>query len=381
MAETPNEKQIIEKMSNFVIPVEDVKSKFEEQFSEECQQITAPNILLLGQTGVGKSSLVNTIFGKDLAKVSDIKPETRGFFTYSVPGQPINIIDSEGFEIANTNSFTQALGEFIDSNFNTITNQIHIAWYCISVGSNRVLPFDCEIIDFLRKKNIPVCVVFTHCDTDDANGTIAKSLQAGIVDRFGTSVPCFQTSNDKEVNEELDIEELLTWSVDNLNEDNLKAGFVAAQKISLAKKEESVQKRIKYYAGVAAGIGASPIPMSDAVLLTGLQTAMAQDIFRLYGLKNGVMSTLQNIIQSKLVSMLGKCVAGNLIKLIPGFGQIAGALVNGTVAASITHSLGYALNKLTRMAIESEWDGTMLENIFTSENFNKFVDEYYSEKK
>ena len=69
------------------------------------------------------------------------------------------------------------------------------------------------------------------------------------------------------------------------------------------------------------------------------------------------------------------------MKLIPGLGSIAGAVINGTVAASITYSLGYALNKLTRQAIESEWDGSVLDGIFTAENINKAIDEYEASKK
>ena len=45
------------------------------------------------------------------------------------------------------------------------------------------------------------------------------------------------------------------------------------------KIEQEAANSIKYYAGVAAGIGAIPVPCSDAVLLSGLQIKMVKDIF------------------------------------------------------------------------------------------------------
>ena len=96
-----------------------------------------------------------------------------------------------------------------------------------------------------------------------------------------------------------------------------------------------------------------------------------------YKLSNG------NIIASKVISMLGKSVAGNLLKLIPGFGTAAGAAINATVAATITGALGYALVQLTKKAIEAEWSGDskLLENLFTEENINKYVEEYKKKHK
>ena len=62
------------------------------------------NILLLGQTGVGKSSLLNYIAGKELAEAgisSHIGGITRGINKYSVDinGQMCEVSDSEGLEL------------------------------------------------------------------------------------------------------------------------------------------------------------------------------------------------------------------------------------------------------------------------------------------
>ena len=366
-------------MSNYIIPTDGLKEKFEKQLEEFKKSIKSPNVLLLGQTGVGKSSLVNTIFGEDLAAVSHIKPETRGFHVYNSPQIPINIIDSEGYELSNPDYFKKSLDDYIEQNFVQADKQIHICWYCISISSARVLPYDLDNIEFLvQQKRIPTCVVFTQCDNDTPEGSIAKSLSEVVGKKFGRHVPCFQVSNDPDINKELDIDKLIDWSVNNLNDENLKAGFIIAQKANLNKKEDNANDRIKYYAAGAAAIGASPIPMSDAVLLTALQVQMASDIFSIYGLNAKMSDTIKNIIGGRIVSMMGKMVAGNLIKLIPGFGSAAGAAINAGVASSITWALGYALVQITKKAIEAEWSGDtkLLETLFSEEMIDKYIKEY-----
>jgi uncharacterized protein (DUF697 family) len=168
-----------------------------------------------------------------------------------------------------------------------------------------------------------------------------------------------------------------------LNDDNLKAGFIIAQKADLNKKEEKANDRIKYYAAGAAAIGASPIPMSDAVLLTALQVQMASDIFSVYGLNAKIGDTLKNIVGGRVVTMLGKSVAGNLLKLIPGFGSVVGGAINAGVASTITWGLGYALVQITKKAIEAEWSGDtkLLETLFTEEMIDKYVNEYKRKNK
>ena len=60
-----------------------------EKYQKENQNSTYPNILLLGISGAGKSSLINTVFGRKIANVSDVRPETANFEVYK--GQDYNL--------------------------------------------------------------------------------------------------------------------------------------------------------------------------------------------------------------------------------------------------------------------------------------------------
>ena len=72
---------------------------------------------------------------------------------------------------------------------------------------------------------------------------------------------------------------------------------------------------------------------------------MVIQIASLYGMKlEG--SAITSFLVSAAISNLGKTVAGNLIKLIPGVGSVMGAMINGTVAGGFTYAIGYALNEL-----------------------------------
>lgn len=128
--------------------------------------------------------------------------------------------------------------------------------------------------------------------------------------------------------------------------------------VNFSTAEAQASKSIKYYAGAAAAIGASPIPVSDAVLLTALQAKMMNDVLSKYGVETSLVDIIQQIIGARVVSMLGKAVAGNLIKLIPGAGSVIGGAINAGVASSITYTLGKCAIKAGRMIAENNWQNT-----------------------
>jgi len=60
---------------------------FNKALDEISQGIAKPNILICGATGVGKSSVVNHVFGENLAKVGHGIPVTQGITNiFTIPG-------------------------------------------------------------------------------------------------------------------------------------------------------------------------------------------------------------------------------------------------------------------------------------------------------
>ena len=80
------------------------------------------------------------------------------------------------------------------------------------------------------------------------------------------------------------------------------------------------------------------------------------DIMKAYGINVGIGAVIEEILRAKVVSMLGKAVAGNILKMIPGAGSIIGGAVNATVASSITYALGKGLCSAAEMICDNGWN-------------------------
>ena len=95
-------------------------------------------------------------------------------------------------------------------------------------------------------------------------------------------------------------------------------------------------------ATAAATTAASPIPFSDAALLIPIQITMITGLYKANG-ANISRGVVEGALTATTVSGLGKSVAGNLLKFIPGVGTITGGALNAGVAVSFTEALGFAV--------------------------------------
>ena len=142
--------------------------EFKRIFEEAKENIKKTNILVLGKTGVGKSTLINAVFGEDLAKTGTGKPCTENIKEYFKEDFPIHLIDTRGLELGGYDNILNDLMQEISSRKKSpdSTNYIHIAWYCINYTSKRIENEELKIIEKLSSE-IPVIVVLTQSINSD----------------------------------------------------------------------------------------------------------------------------------------------------------------------------------------------------------------------
>lgn len=133
------------------------------------------NILVLGKTGVGKSSFCNYIFGEEIFLTGCGKPVTgwkEHFKYYSVKHENyvLNLYDSVGIEADNYERWSRELNSFLAQRSHTNNKNplewIHGVFYLINAASARIEDTEIELIRQLagRDNNIPLNVVLTNSD-------------------------------------------------------------------------------------------------------------------------------------------------------------------------------------------------------------------------
>ena len=104
------------------------------------------------------------------------------------------------------------------------------------------------------------------------------------------------------------------------------------QHIDRIKEANKITNRKTIY---AAGAGLIPFPIVDTAALLGVQLTMLQSIANLYEVE-----FKEHIAQSLIGSLISSISSVGVIKLIPGFGTIAGGATAAVAGATATYALG-----------------------------------------
>lgn len=286
------------------------------------------NIIIAGRTGVGKSTLINSIFQKEMAKTGQGKPITQNTREITKNGISLTIFDTRGLEIA---AFKETIGELKQliaerSNERDSNRHIHVAWLCIQEDGRRVEEAEIELHNMLAEY-MPLLAVITKARSDNNFKTEVQNLlpKARNVLRIRSVSETF----DEGVTLEPMGLEALVYATSELIPEGQQRAFSASQKACIEYKVMQAEK-IVARATTAAGLaGASPIPFSDAAILAPIQVGMLAGITSAFGLgiSRSVLSTLVgSVIGVAGASFTGRIIVSNMLKVIPAMELLAEAL-------------------------------------------------------
>lgn len=350
------------------------------------------NVLVIGNSGVGKSTLINAVLGKEVAKTGfGIEGTQKRLDIYESEEIPFRIIDTMGFEPTFLKQW-QAINAVKDWSKKSAKEgnedtQINVIWFCVEGTSSKLFP---KTIENLSKatamwKSIPIITVITK---SYAEGDRVKNIEM-VQHAFATQK---KSKNLKKiipvVAEMFKINDFsyappegITELIDVTNElipEGIQAAKSDLANFKLNRKRVLAQSTVAGLTLTGVGIGAVPLKIPDAAVLTPLEAIEIEAIAKVYGINQDENSKkiVDAIINAGVVGMTAK-TAVSALKLIPGVntgGIIINAIVAGGIVATIGEGSIYIFEQiyLGKKSYEDiDWVTKVIESKFTNEFIKK----------
>lgn len=346
--------------------IEEAVGRFEDKQED-------PRLLILGATGVGKSSLINAIFGEKIQVVNTIQSTTREFATheYEIDGTKILITDSPGYgEIGHHEHYSQAVVDEAKT-----SHAITLVLKADEKGYER----DRQIIgsaskdpDFSLEK--PLLIALNQIDkikplrereweplyewetppsdNDSEKVRNIKEKVALVKDQFKAVIGrretiIIPTMSDEEEGPIFGVDKFKLKLLQILPE-TARYRFARSAKLAEEASREVLEHldeeadEIISTAATAAGaaVFANPVPVSDFLILVPIQIGMVIKLGAIYG------KTIDKKSAVEIVTTLGAGVATRVIfqtivSWVPGVKNVLGP----PVASAATYGMGTAAKK------------------------------------
>lgn len=366
-----------------------VASLFDQELQKAFDSLGCFNLAIFGKTGSGKSTLLNAIFTRAIASTGIGEPVTKGLNYYRHPNGYLGVYDSEGFETGTSgDAILAGLDRIIGkSNTEPMDQRIHAAWYLVRWSDRRFEAAQQSFVAGIAALGLPVIIVMSQVPVIKRDGVLvvhpdavafAEYIESLALPTFGDGKVLLTNALPDSFNNTViyGLQELLdaTYEVVPLA---AQTALTAAQGVDGRRKKDAAAAVIKQATVVASGIGAVPIPIADAALLVPNQVAMIARITAIYGLPRSRARSLSiagSAILTGGATYAGRYVATQLLRFVPG-GIVAGSVISGTVAATLTRAIGFAWVRVCEYAVTLS--DTEQESFFSSpevkEAFNKYL--------
>lgn len=298
------------------------------------------NIALFGATGAGKSTLLNAVFGAQLAQTGVGEPVTKATELYLNEAGTLAIYDGAGLELGDRSPVRDLRRRISRNRKGEADALIHVAWYCVNSKTDRLEQGQRRVIQEVAERGIPVVLVLTKVSVRDGVVDPAAVAFADAIEAMALPIVTGRPVVTAAVEDHFNgtgrhgLEALLDVTYQVVPEAQ-RIALAAAQKIDLVIKARYARSWIAGAIAFAGGVGATPIPVADAVVLVPAQAAMMAKIAAVYGISKEKAAALVGT-STAAAAMGGKLAAASMVKLVPGVGSV----ISAGVAATITGVVG-----------------------------------------
>ena len=331
------------------------------------------NILVMGPAGAGKSTLINAVTGKEVARINDGRRGTEKLAAYESDELNLRLIDSRGFGDGfwDSQKTIRDMSRWMRAGLKGDRPLIQMLWFCVDASSKHLSARTIRTVEFVKRewKDIPVIVVLTKSyfpDEDQENIKMVEDAFRKATRNNWLPVGKGRPIRNKEHPAEnkgmpvaiipvlakplksmpavpRGIEELIKATEEHLD-DALKDSEEAVYRYDLKRKRMNAHALTVLATSSAAAVGAVPLNLPDSVVLSTMETALISSIAKIYKLDkkdDRMQKVMARIIEAGAVSMTAK-MALNQLKMIPGVANIAADVLNAVVAGAIVFGIGEA---------------------------------------
>lgn len=353
------------------------------------------NVLVIGNSGVGKSTLINAVLGKDVAATGwGSKGTTKELKIYGDDSTPFNVIDTVGFEpsFIKEKGAIHAVKKWSKESVKKggEEKQINMIWFCVEGTTSKLFPKSITNLSRATSmwKGVPVIVVITKSYSTSERETNVKMVQNAFAQQKHFSLNLKEILpvvaqpyiiDDTTFVNSTGIMELINATQEHM-EEGFKSTDKAIAKFKLGRKRALAHSTAVVATAAGAVVGIVPTQTADAKLLRPIEETAVRGIAKVYEIPDNedFAKTFERLIAGGTVGAAAKAISKVAKKLPTVKGIPIDKLVNPVVAASIVLTLCETSIKIYEKIYLGEVDKSNLD--WVDDLLDKNYDEHFVDK-